>query len=105
MKNSRASFGAALTCAVLIGVGLLLGATNDSVFAGLPLTFGSLHLVFDLIDLSSMDSALAGALAPGAAIVSNGLTDALGQSRLPDLGTVVNADDMGDAFGPLRRRG
>jgi hypothetical protein len=122
MKSFRASFGAPLRCAALIGTGLLLGATgaaaspisvgtfevlndtadpffagptflvtNDSAFAGLPVTFGNLHLVFDLIDLSSVDFALTGALAPSATIDSNGLTDGLGQSLLPDLSAVVDA--------------
>jgi hypothetical protein len=64
--------------------------TNDSVFAGLPATFGQLHLVFDLSDLSTLDFALTDALGPGT-IDSNGLTDLLGNSLLPDLSTVLDA--------------
>jgi hypothetical protein len=71
-------------------VGPTFVVTNDSVFAGLPATFGNLHLVFDLSDLSTLDFALADALGPGA-IDSNGLTDALGNSLLPDLGSVLDA--------------
>ena len=64
--------------------------TNNSVFAGLPATFGDLHLVFDLTDLSTLDFALADALGPGASD-SNGLTDLFGNSLLPDLATVLDA--------------
>lgn len=71
-------------------VGPTFVVTNDSVLAGLPATFGSLHLVFDLSDLSTLDFALTDALGPGA-IDSNGLTDLLGNSLLPDLGTVLDA--------------
>jgi hypothetical protein len=71
-------------------VGPTLVVTNDSVLAGVPATFGSLHLVFDLSDLSILDFTLTDSLGPGA-IDSNGLTDLLGNSLLPDLGTVLDA--------------
>ena len=71
-------------------VGPTFVITNDSVLAGLPATFGSLHLVFDLSDLSTLDFALTDVLGLGATD-SNGLADLLGNSLLPDLGTVLDA--------------
>jgi len=65
--------------------------TNDSAFAGYAATFGDIHLLFGLTDLSTLDFVLAGALGPGGSIDSNGLTDVFGQSLLPDLGQVLDA--------------
>ena len=65
--------------------------TNDSALAGYAATFGDIHVLFGLDDLSTLDFALTGLLGPGASIDSNGLTDSLGQSLLPDLGTVLEA--------------
>ena len=65
--------------------------TNDSALAGLEAVFGDIHLIFDLQNLSSLDFSLASFLGSGGAVDSNGLADALGQSLLPDLGTVLDA--------------
>jgi hypothetical protein len=64
---------------------------NTSPFAGYAATFGDVHLVFDLLDLSTVDFALTAAVAPGDAVDSNSLVDLLGQSLLPDLASVLNA--------------
>jgi len=66
--------------------------TNDSALAGIPATFGDLHLVFDLLDLSTQDFLLTDALDPAAGgIDSNGLVDGFGASLLPDLSTLLDA--------------
>ncbi len=67
--------------------------TNDSALAGLAATFGDIHLIFDLQDLSSLNFPLSNILGSGPVTAgdSNELTDLLGQSLLPDLGTVVDA--------------
>ncbi len=67
--------------------------TNDSALAGLAATFGDIHLIFDLQDLSSLDFSLSNILGSGPVTAgdSNELTDGLGQSLLPDLGTVLDA--------------
>ena len=65
--------------------------TNDSALAGYAATFGDIHLLFGLDDLSTLDFALTGVLGSGGSIDSNGLTDVLGQSLLPDLGSVISA--------------
>jgi hypothetical protein len=73
---------------------LLVGPTfvvsNDAVLVGLAATFGNLHLVFDLSDLSTLDFALGDVLGPGGTD-SSGLADVNGNSLLPDLGTVLDA--------------
>jgi hypothetical protein len=65
--------------------------TNDSGLAGLAATFSDIHLLFDLQDLTSLDFSLASLLGSAQAVDSGGLADALGQSLLPDLGTVLDA--------------
>lgn len=65
--------------------------TNDSSLAGMPATFGGLHLVFDLLDSSTQSFSLIDFLDPAGTIDSNGLVDGLGASLLPDLSTVLDA--------------
>jgi hypothetical protein len=70
---------------------------NDSAFAGYAAIFADIHLLFDLTDLSTRDFALIGSGAdgstvPGQSVDSSGLVDDLTfLSRLPDLGTVLDA--------------
>lgn len=77
----------------LFSAGPTFVVTNDSALVGLAATFGDIHLIFDLQDLSSLDFSLSNILGSGPVTAgdSNELTDSLGQSLLPDLGTVVDA--------------
>jgi hypothetical protein len=65
--------------------------TNDSAFAGHAATFGDVHLRLTLTDSSALDFLLSDAVTPGGSVDSNGLIDALSQSLLPDLSTVLDA--------------
>jgi hypothetical protein len=65
--------------------------TNNSEFQGFAVTFGNLHLVLDLLNSSTMDFFVVDALGPLDLPTADGQADALGNSLLPDLATVMDA--------------